>query len=79
MFFPSLPLLVSLLLRDGGLRPRWRNRFLRFVDVLTKFVTIVISYFINRNIFSSANYVQLNMNIESMDVFNFLCIIEYIC
>ena len=55
VFFPSLPLLVSLLLRDGGLkwwRPKWRNQFLQFADVPTEVVTCVISDFINRNIFS---------------------------
>ena len=35
--------------------------------------------FINRNIFSCPIYMHLNMNNESMDVFNFLYIIEYIC
>ena len=46
VFFPSLNLLVSLLSRDGGLkwwRPRWRTQFLRFADVPTEVVTIVIS------------------------------------
>ena len=46
---------VRLLSIDGGLRwwsPRWRTRFLWFIDVLTEVVTIVISDFINRNIFS---------------------------
>ena len=42
---------VRFLLRDGGLR--WcRTRFLWFVDALIEVVTIVISEFINRNIFS---------------------------
>ena len=55
VFFLSFPLLVSLLSRDGGLRwwmPRWRTQFLQFVYVPTEVVTIVISDFINRNIFS---------------------------
>ena len=55
VFFPIFHFLVSLLSRDGGLRwwrPRWRTQFLRFVDVLTEVVTIVISNFVNRNIFS---------------------------
>ena len=46
VFFPSLPLLVSLLSRDGGLkwwRPKSRTQFLWFADVLTEAVTIVIS------------------------------------
>src|SRR5713226_5218523 len=46
VLFPSFPLLVSLLSRDGGLkwwRPRWRTQFLQFVDVPTEVVTIVIS------------------------------------
>ena len=38
-----------------------------------------ISDFINTNIFSCPIYVHLNMNIESMDVFNCLYIIEYVC
>ena len=45
VFFPSFPLFVSLLSRDGGLkwwRPRWRTQFLRFADVPTKVVTILI-------------------------------------
>ena len=45
LFFPSLPLLVSLLSRDGGLkwwRPRWRTQFLQFADVPREVVTIVI-------------------------------------
>ena len=44
VFFPSLPLFVSLLSKDGGLRwwrPRWRNQFLGFVEVPTEFVIIV--------------------------------------
>ena len=57
----------------------WRTRFLWFVDVLTKVVTIVMSDFINRNIFSYPIKVHLNMNIVSMDVFNCLYIVEYIC
>ena len=74
VFFPSLPLFVSLLSRDGGLRwwrPRWRTQFLWFVDVLTKVVTCVISDLINRNIFSYP-IMCIWMNIESMDMFNFL-------
>ena len=46
VFFPSFPLLVSLLLRDGGLRwwrPNWRNHFLRFADMWTEVVIHVIS------------------------------------
>ena len=42
VFFPSLPFLVSLLSRDGGLK-WWRTQFLRFVDMPTEVVTIVIS------------------------------------
>ena len=56
VFFPSLPLFVSFLLRDRGLRwwrPRWRTQFLGFVDVLIEVVTCVFSDLINRNIFSS--------------------------
>ena len=55
VFFPTLPLLVRLLSRDGGLmwwRPRLRTQFLWFTDMSTDVVTYVISYFINRNIFS---------------------------
>ena len=72
---------MRLLSRDGGLkwwRPRWRTWFLRFEEVSTEVVTIVISDFINRNIFSYPINVNLNMNIVSMDVFNFLFIVEYI-
>ena len=46
VFFSSLPLLVSLLSRDGGLRwwrPRWRTRFFWFADVPTEVITYVIS------------------------------------
>ena len=46
VFFPSLPLLMSFLSRDGKLkwwRPRWRTQFLWFADVPTEVVTIVIS------------------------------------
>ena len=46
VFFPSLPLLVRLLSRDGGLKwwsPRWRTQFLRFTDVPIEVVTIVSS------------------------------------
>ena len=53
--FPSLHLLVILLSRYGGLRwwrPRWRTQFLRFADVPTEVVTIVISDLYYRNIFS---------------------------
>ena len=50
VFFQSLPFLVSLLSRDGGLR-WWRTQFLRFADVPTEVVTYVISDFIYRNIF----------------------------
>ena len=73
---------MSLLLRDGGLRwwrPRWRTRFLRFVDMPTEVVNFVISDVINRNIFSCPINVHLNMNIVDMDVFNCLYIVEYIC
>ena len=45
VLFPSLPLLVSLLLRDGGLkwwRPRWRTQILQFTYMPTEVVTIVI-------------------------------------
>ena len=45
LFFPWFHLLVRLLSRDGGLkwwRPRWRTQFLRFADVSTEVVTIVI-------------------------------------
>ena len=45
VFFPSFPLLVSLLSRDGRLkwwRPRWRTQFLWFADVPIEVVTIVI-------------------------------------
>ena len=49
------------------------------IDVPTEVVTILMSDFINRNIFSYPIYVHLNMNIETMDVFNFLYIIEYLC
>ena len=62
-FFPSFPLLVRLLLTDGGLRwwrPRWRTPFLRFVDVPKEVVTCVISNLINRNIFSCRFNVELN-------------------
>ena len=55
VFFPRLPLFLSLLSRDGGLRwwrPRWRTQFLRFADVPTEVVTCVIFDLINRNIFS---------------------------
>ena len=38
----AYPLLVSLLSRDGGLK-WWRTQFLRFADVSTEVVTIVIS------------------------------------
>ena len=41
--------------------------------------TVVISDFINRNIFSCPINVHLNMNIVSMDVFNCLYIVEDIC
>ena len=74
--------LVSLLSRDRRLRwwrPKWRTRFLWFIDVPTEVVTLVISDFINRNIFSYPIDVHLNMNIVSIDVFNCLYIIEYIC
>ena len=57
----------------------WRTRFLQFIDVLTEVVTLVISDFINRNIFSCPINLYLNMNIVSMDVFNCLYIAEYIC
>ena len=46
VFFLIFPLLVRLLLRDGGLkwwRPKWGTQFLRFADVPTEVVTIVIS------------------------------------
>ena len=46
VLFPRFPLLVSLLSRDGGLkwwRPRWRTQFLRFADVPTEVVILVIS------------------------------------
>ena len=46
LLFPSLPFLVIFLLIDGGLkwwRPRWRPQFLRFVDVPTEVVILVIS------------------------------------
>ena len=46
VFFPSFPLLVSLLSRYGGLkwwRPRWRTQFLQFVYVPIEVGTIVIS------------------------------------
>ena len=42
-------LLVSLLLRDGGLKwwkPKWGTQFLWFTDVLIEIVTLVISVFI---------------------------------
>ena len=45
VLFPSLPLLVRFLSRDGGLkwwRLRWRTLFLQFADVPTEVVTIVI-------------------------------------
>ena len=48
------------------------------MDVPTKVITIVIYDFININIFFLSNYLHLNMNIESMDVFNYLYIVEYI-
>ena len=51
VFFPSLPLVVSLLLRDGEFR-WWRTQFLRFIDVLTEVVTCIIFDLINRDIFS---------------------------
>ena len=78
VFFPSFPFLVSFLSRDGGLRwwrPRWRTLFIWFIDVSVEVVTIVIANFINRNIFFLSNYVHLNMNIESVDVFNCLYIV----
>ena len=81
VFFLSLPLLVILLSRDGGLRwwrPRWRTRFLRFTDVSKEVSTCVISDLINRNIFSYPT-IYIWMNIESMEMFNFLYIIDYIC
>ena len=37
-----------------------------------------ISDFINRNIFSCPIYVHLNMNIESMDDFKCLYVVDYI-
>ena len=46
VFFPRLPLLVSLLSRDGGLkwwRPKWGTQFFWFADVPIEVVTIVIS------------------------------------
>ena len=82
VFFPILPLIVSLLSIYGGLkwlRPKWRTQFLQFADVPTEVVTIVISDFINKNIFSCPINVHLNMNIVSIDIFNCLYIIEYIC
>ena len=68
---------MSLLTRDAGLR-WWRTQYLRFVDVPIEVVTLIISDFINRNIFSCPINVHLNMNMVSMDVFNFLYIVEYI-
>ena len=73
---------MNLLSRDEGLRwwrPKWRIQFLRFVDVPTEVFTLVTFDFINRNIFSYPMNVHLNMNIISMDVFNCLYIVEYIC
>ena len=51
VFFPSFPLLVSLLSRDGGLK-WWRSQFLWFADVPIEVVILVISDLYNRNIFS---------------------------
>ena len=48
---PKLSFFVSFLSRDGGLR-WWRTWFLRFVDMPTEVVTIVMFDFININIFS---------------------------
>ena len=81
VFFPILCFFVSLLSRYGGLRwwrPMWRTQFFRFVDVPTEVATYVISDLLNRNIFSCP-MICIQMNIESMDVFNCLCIIDYIC
>ena len=55
------------------------RQFLWFLDMMIEAVTIVIYDFINRNIFSCPINVDLNINIVSMDVFNCLYIIEYIC
>ena len=63
VFFSSLPLLVSLLSRDGGLkwwRPRWRTQFLWFVDVPTEVVTIVISVLYQLKYPFLSNNVYLN-------------------
>ena len=49
-----------------------------FVDMLTEVVTCVISDLIHRNIFSYP-IMCIEMNIESMDVFNCLYIVDYIC
>ena len=77
VFFASFPFLVSFLSRDGGLR-WWRTQFLRFADVPTEVVTCVIFDLINRNIFSCP-IMCVWINIESMDMFNCLYIVDYIC
>ena len=43
VFFSSLPLLMSLLSRDGGLK-WWRTQFLGFEEVSTEVVTIVSQF-----------------------------------
>ena len=81
VFFPRLHFLVSLLSRDGGLRwwrPTSRTQFLRFADVPTEVFTCVISDLINRNIFPCP-ILCIWMNTESMDMFKFLDIVDYIC
>ena len=54
------------------------DSIVRFADVPTEVVTYVIFDFINRNIFCHP-MMCIYMKIESMDLFNCLCINDYIC